>query len=195
MCHEVAMHPEIQQRLHSEITEIEKNLEGKPISYETIQNLIYIDMIASETLRLWPPIPGIDRQVSKPYKMQLADGRYIDFKTNDVIWLPIAALHRDPNYWPEPERFDPERFSEENKKNIQPGTYTPFGNGPRACIASRFAMIVAKTVFYTLVRTYHIEQCPKTPNPLILQRNSINTKAEGGFWVRLRPRSAVSSTL
>lgn len=187
MCHEMAVHPEIQQRLFDEVMAIDEQLEGKPATYETIQGFKYMDMIVNETLRKWPPIPGTDRQVTKPYTIQISGNRQIHLETNDVVWLPVLALHMDPQYWSEPERFDPERFNDENKKNIRPGTFTPFGTGQRACIASRFALLVAKTVFYTIIRTYRIEQCPRTPNPIKVQRNTINTKAEGGFWVRLRP--------
>lgn len=190
MCHEMAVNPVIQERLFNEILAIEDELEGNSPTYEAIHGFKYMEMIVNETLRLWPPIPGTDRQVTKPYTMNLADGRQIEMEVNDVLWLPIMGVHMDPKYWPEPERFDPERFSDTNKKNIQPGTFTPFGSGQRACIASRFALLVAKTVFFDLIRTYRIEQCAKTSNPIVLQRNTINTKAEGGFWVRLRPRNA-----
>lgn len=94
----------------------------------------------------------------------------------------------DPQYWESPERFNPERFNDENRKNIRAGTYLPFGNGQRTCIASRFAMMVAKTFFFYLLREIRIEKCDKTPEPIILKPNSINMHPSDGWWVRFVPR-------
>jgi hypothetical protein len=58
----------------------------------------------------------------------------MEIHPEEAIFIPIIGLHRDPNYYPDPERFDPERFSEDNKHSINPTTYLPFGLGPRSCI-------------------------------------------------------------
>lgn len=58
----------------------------------------------------------------------------LHLQAGDVCWIPAFGLHRDPNYWPNPDTFDPERFSNENHEKIVPGTYLPFGLGPRNCI-------------------------------------------------------------
>lgn len=188
MCHELAMNPHIQDRLYDEIAAIEATHTDNPISYETIQSFKYMDMVVSEALRLWPPIPGSDRQVTKPYRMELSNGKHIDLKTNDAIWLPIYGIHLDAQYWPDPQKFDPERFNDENRKNIQLGTYLPFGNGQRVCIASRFAILVAKTIFYHLLKKYRFETCAKTSIPIVLKPNSINMHAKDGFWVKFKSR-------
>ncbi|KAJ4428844.1 hypothetical protein ANN_25837 [Periplaneta americana] len=86
----------------------------------------------SETLRLYPPVIAMDRSCVKSYTLP-ADPP-LEMKPGDGIWIPVYALHRDPEYFPDPERFDPERFSDENKHNIRPFTYFPFGAGPRICI-------------------------------------------------------------
>lgn len=85
----------------------------------------------SETLRMYPPVGILLRKCTQPY--QIPD-------TNTVIpkgcqmFVPIYAFHHDPEYFPEPEEFRPERFSEENRKNIPQYAYMPFGHGPRVCI-------------------------------------------------------------
>lgn len=189
MGHELACNPDIQQRLYEQIVDIEKNLNGEPITYETINDFKYMDMIVSETLRLWPPVPNSDRHVTKPYVLKCKNGVNVPLSINDDIWIPINGLHMDSKYWPEPERFDPERFNDENRKNIQPGTFLPFGLGQRSCIASRFALMVTKTVFYYLLREYCIERCDKTPDPIVLVPNSINVHAKDGLWVRFQRRN------
>lgn len=188
MAHELACNPDIQQKLYEEIIAIEQKLDGKPLTYEVIKDFKYMEMIVSETLRLWPPISQSDRQVTKPYRLE-ANGNIVELTTNDAVWIPIFGLHRDENYWPHPNRFDPERFNDENRKNIRAGIYIPFGNGQRACIASRFALMVAKTFFFHLIRKLRIVKCDKTPDPIVLKANSINMHANNGFWIRFEPRN------
>lgn len=146
-----------------------------------------MEMVVLETLRMWPPISQFDRQVTKPYRLE-GNGTVVELTTHDVVWVPIYGLHMDPTYWNDPKFFNPERFNDENRKNIRAGTYLPFGNGQRTCIASRFAMMVAKTFFFYLLRELRIEKCDKTPDPVILKPNSINMHAKNGFWVRFVPR-------
>lgn len=191
MCHELAINPDVQQRLYEEINAIESTLKDEPVTYENIQSLKYMDMVVSEVLRLWPPMSTADRQVTKPYRMDLPNGRHIDLTTNDVIRIPIYSIHLDEKYWPNPHKFDPERFNDDNRKNIQIGTYLPFGNGQRVCIAQRFALLVAKTIFYHLLKEYRFAPCEKTQNPMVLKPNSINMHAKNGFWVEFQSRKGI----
>lgn len=91
----------------------------------------------AETLRKWPPAVAMDRVCTSPYTMKV-DGKTHKFNVGDIIWVPVFGIHRDERYYPDPEKFDPERFNEENKRNIHPETYLPFGVGPRNCIGSRY---------------------------------------------------------
>jgi cytochrome P450 len=85
----------------------------------------------TETLRYYPPAGVTDRNVTQDYKIPGTD--YI-LKKGGAIQIPIAGLHHDSEYWPQPEKFDPERFSLENKAKINQYAYLPFGQGPRNCI-------------------------------------------------------------
>jgi cytochrome P450 family 9 len=102
--------------------------------------------------------------------------------------IPINAYHHDPNYFPEPEKFIPERFSEDNKGNIDPDTYLPFGIGPRNCIGSRFALMEVKTIFYYLLRNFSFEVTAKTQLPLQLAKSPMGLKSEKGIWIGLKAR-------
>lgn len=194
MGHELACNPDIQQKLYDEINQVQQSCDGAAVTYEAVQKLRYMDMIVSETLRRWPPISGIDRQVTKPYRMENADGTIVDLTIDDVVWFAIYGIHTDPAYWPEPNKFDPERFNEENRRNIKACTYLPFGNGQRSCIAQRFALMVAKTLYYFILNEFQIEKCDKTPDPLVLKANTINMMADGGFWIQLTQRTRTSTT-
>lgn len=190
LAHELACNPEIQQKLHDEITAADSNSGESEVTFETIKNCKYLDMVASETLRLWPPVSQLDRQVTKPYWLE-GTGHVVELTTRDAIYIPIYALHTDSTYWPEPNHFNPERFNDENRQNIHNGTYLPFGYGQRTCIASRFAFMLVKTLFFHLIREFRIEKCDKTSDPIVLTSNSINMHAKNGFWVQFQSRHSV----
>lgn len=131
--YELAVNLDIQQKLYEEIREMNKVLEGKILNYDLLQKMQYMDMVISETLRKWPPAGLTDRVCVKDYLYD--DGTFkFTIEKGRAFWIPIYSLHHDPNYFPNPDKFDPERFGDENKNNIQPGTYAPFGIGPRNCI-------------------------------------------------------------
>jgi cytochrome P450 family 6 len=85
----------------------------------------------AETLRKYPSIPVIPRRCTKDYKIPQTD---IILKKGTNVFIPLLGLHYDDEYYPDPEVFDPERFSEENKKTRPPLTWLAFGDGPRVCI-------------------------------------------------------------
>lgn len=188
MSHELACNPIIQERLYNEIMETESLLDGNQLNYEALHKMKYLDMAITESLRKWPPLATIDREVAKPYEYTTPNEDKIKFQSGDFIIVPVYAIHMDPKYWPEPECFNPERFSDENKQNININAYLPFGSGQRNCIASRFAIMVAKTIFYYLLKDFRIEKCDKTPEPLTLRRQTLNMTSENGFWVKFKSR-------
>jgi cytochrome P450 family 6 len=87
----------------------------------------------SETLRKYPPAPHLSRECTKTYKIPGTD---IVLEKGVLAAIPILALHHDPKYYPDPERFDPERFSEEEKAKRHHYVYLPFGEVPRICIGA-----------------------------------------------------------
>lgn len=90
--------------------------------------------LISETLRYYPPTPLGDRTCIKDYRLP---GYDLTVKKGESIVIPVYGMHHDPRFFPEPEQFRPERFSPENKGNITPQAYLPFGQGPRSCIGKR----------------------------------------------------------
>ena len=82
-------------------------------------------------MRKYPPVPGLVRVCTKPYTLP---GTKVHMEKGSQILIPTFSIQRDPNIFPDPERFDPERFSEEGRKTWHPFAYLPFGEGPRICI-------------------------------------------------------------
>jgi cytochrome P450 family 9 len=129
--YELAMNPEVQSKLIQEIDDLNESLSGEDPSYEDIQKMEYMDMVVSEVLRKWPPATFQDRVCTKSYVLRDNDGTEVLLKPGDVALIPTLAIMRDPNYYSDPENFDPERFSLENRKNFNEFSYQPFGVGPR----------------------------------------------------------------
>lgn len=132
--YELAVNPDVQTRLFEEVRETSESIGGQRLHYDALQKMKYMDQVVTETLRKWPPALLTDRLCNRDYVFDDGKDMKLLIEKGRVVWIPISAIHRDPTYWPEPEKFDPERFSDENKKNVIPGTFMPFGNGPRNCI-------------------------------------------------------------
>lgn len=132
LAHDLALNPGIQQRLYEEICEYNERLNGAQLDYTTLGQMEYLDMVVSESMRRWSPSGATsERIVTKPYVLENADGTKVQLDVGDGILIPIFALQLDDEYFPDSEKFDPERFSSENKSSIPPGVYMPFGIGPR----------------------------------------------------------------
>ncbi len=131
--YELVVNPDVQQKLYEEIAEVDKQLGGTRVSYDALQKMKYLDQFISETLRMWPAAFQTDRICVKDYIFDDGNLKFKIEKGSNVIFS-IVGVQRDPKFFPQPDKFDPERFNDANKHNIRPGTYTPFGEGPRNCI-------------------------------------------------------------
>ncbi|XP_053678216.1 probable cytochrome P450 9f2 [Anopheles nili] len=193
LCYELMLHPDVQERLYREVIEVDESLEGKPLSYDAVQGMRYMDMVVSESLRLWPPAPAVDRYCNRDYTFDDGEGLRFKIEKGHTVMVPVAGFHSDPKYFPDPDRFDPERFSEENRHNINAGAYMPFGVGPRNCIGSRFALMEVKSIVYYLLKSFTFERCGQTQVPLRLKRNPAVISAEKGIWIRFKPREVATN--
>uniref|UniRef100_A0A8D8FLC8 Cytochrome P450 9e2 n=2 Tax=Culex pipiens TaxID=7175 RepID=A0A8D8FLC8_CULPI len=186
--YEVSLLPEVQAKLHAEIDSVQNNLEDNKLTYESIQKMKYLDMVVSETLRLWPPIGLTNRKCTKDYIMKNNDGTQVTLTKGDIIQLPIESIHRDSRFFPEPMRFDPERFSDENCHLLNQDAYMPFGLGPRNCVGSRLALMQAKCILYYLFLNFEVQISSRTDVPMQLDKRSMGVNAQNGFWFHLVPR-------
>ncbi|XP_075384705.1 cytochrome P450 3A4-like [Tenrec ecaudatus] len=162
----LATNPDCQQKLQKEIDEA---LPRKaPPTYDTVHQMEYLDMVVNETLRLYPIAGRIERICKKDVEVC---GLMIPKGT--VVTVPAFALQRDPEYWPEPEKFLPERFSKENKDNVDPYLYLPFGAGPRNCIGMRFALMNMKLAVIRILQEFSVRPCKETQIPIKIGKEPI----------------------
>jgi cytochrome P450 len=151
----LSQHPEVENRLHSELATV---LGGNTPTVEQLPDLTYTWMVLQEALRLYPPAWILSRKA-------LADdelGGYHIPQGSMVILSPYAT-HRHPDFWEQPEVFDPERFTPERVAARPHYAHFPFGGGPRLCIGSNFALMEAQLILATVSQRYQLRLMPDHP--------------------------------
>lgn len=121
--YELALNQDIQNRLRHEISEVLAKHNGA-ITYDGIMEMKYLDMVFNETLRKFPVVDVQFRQCSKDFAIPKSD---LVIPKGVQIMIPVHALHHDERFYENPSRFDPERFSQDNVRKINPFSYIPFG--------------------------------------------------------------------
>uniref|UniRef100_A0A182JFZ5 CRAL/TRIO N-terminal domain-containing protein n=1 Tax=Anopheles atroparvus TaxID=41427 RepID=A0A182JFZ5_ANOAO len=186
-CYELAVNPSIQARLRAEIDAARDELEdGITPSYELLQKLKYMDMVVSETLRRWTPFGLTNRKCTKDYTFTNTDGTRVTIEKGMNISIPLQAFHQDEKYFPDPLRFDPERFAD--PASINQDAYVPFGSGLRNCIGLRLALMQAKCILFYIFSNFVLEPSPKQTIPLEIDESYAGLNAKHGFWMVLTPR-------
>lgn len=152
--------------------------------YDLVINSIpYLEAVVKETLRKYPPLTEFTRRVSQD-KYQI---KGITLEKDTVVIVPAYAIHHHPDYYPNPEKYNPDRFMPENKHLLVPYTYMPFGQGPRNCMGMRFAYQEIKLCLARLILNYQFHSTPKTPEKLkITTKFLLSTTPE--FQVKISKR-------
>ncbi|XP_023189868.1 cytochrome P450 3A56-like isoform X1 [Xiphophorus maculatus] len=158
LAYNLATNPEVMRKLQEEIDSTFPN--KAPVQYQPLMEMDYLDSVINESLRLFPIAARLERVAKASVEI---NGLVIP--KDMVILVPTWPLHRDPEIWPEPEKFKPERFSKKNKEDIDPYTYMPFGLGPRNCIGMRFALVVMKLAVVEILQQYSFSVCRETEIP------------------------------
>ena len=179
----LALHPDVQQRLRSEIAEAVE-ADDNEIKYDTIMSLKYLDAVINESLRLYSLGPEVERRATRDYTLS----KGISIKKGDMIHVPIFSIHRDPEFYPDPLSFNPDRFMPDNRHDLVPYTFMPFVLGPRNCIGSRFALLEGKTALAAVLLQYDLSPCDKTPIPLDLSGSNFALHLNGQVIIRYHKR-------
>lgn len=134
-------------------------------------------------MRLYPVLPNLVRNTINDYPVPNSE-HVIEKGTNIVI--PVSAIHKDPEYYQDPEKFDPERFHPDEIAKRHSSTYLPFGMGPRNCIGARFGKIQTKLGLIALLRNYRVECCEQTEIPIILDKKNFLIAPKNGIYLKLK---------
>lgn len=135
-----------------------------------------------ETLRKWSPVSNLYRKAKNDYPIS---GTNVVIKKGMDIQVPVYAIHHDPEYYPNPEKFDPSRFSNEEKCKRNPMQWLPFGDGPRNCIGLRFAQMQMRIALATLLNNFEFSFSSRTVLPLEIDEESIFFSIKSGIHFKL----------
>ncbi|KAJ0176200.1 hypothetical protein K1T71_008374 [Dendrolimus kikuchii] len=181
-----SLHQDIQEKCYEEVTEIDKKYKGI-VSWDSISEMKYFDMVFDEILRMNAGNHVIERKCTVlKYRFP---GTNLVIDKNVFVFFSTHGLNYDPKYFSNPEAFNPDRFSPENKANITPCVYLPFGEGPRNCIGKRYAKFTIMTTIFCLLRKYRMLPCEKTEKLQIDPSMLLASRALGGIFAALEPRN------
>lgn len=173
----LAKHPDIERRVAEEAIRV---LGDRAPTIEDVANLELTGRVVEESMRLFPPVWGFERQA-------IGEDRIGDERVTagTAVMIVPYSMHRDRRYWPDPDRFDPDRFLPEAKKERPRFAYLPFGGGPRVCIGNAFAMMEAKIVVALVLRRKQLRLRPGFEAEL---EPSITLRPKAGIWATVHDR-------
>ncbi|VEN58316.1 unnamed protein product [Callosobruchus maculatus] len=180
--HDLANNPEVQEKLRAEVNEYFEKDNGQ-LSYESIQEMPYLDACFKESLRTQPVFQFLTKVCTKEYTYTPPDGSHppVVIEKGTPVILPIYAVHNDPKYFEEPAKYMPERFLDKDKASTQ--YFMPFGDGPRACIGRRFGTTQVKTGLAYFINSFEVSLRPNADPSIKIDPWEFLSIPIGGFKV------------
>jgi cytochrome P450 len=176
--YELAMNQECQESLYEEIMDAVDDVDD--LTYEMIQSLPYIDAVIHETMRKHPIFAWLERVCTKEYKLP---GHELIIPKGGLVRANSVGICYDPEIFPNPNDFIPERFLKENRGERNPYSFMGFSLGPRNCLAMRFAMFEMKMCISSLVSKFRFLPSERTVKEVEWDPASFFGGAKGGLWI------------
>uniref|UniRef100_A0A8C3BN26 Cytochrome P450 family 4 subfamily F member 8 n=1 Tax=Cairina moschata TaxID=8855 RepID=A0A8C3BN26_CAIMO len=180
LLYNLAHHPQYQERCRQEARELLKGRDVAEIEWDDLSRLPFTTMCIKESLRLHPPVTAVSRRCTEDIAMR--DGRVIP--KGVICLMSIYGTHHNPDIWPEPQVYNPLRFSPENSQGRSPLAFIPFSAGPRNCIGQSFAMAELRVVAALTLARFAVRPDPARP---VRRKTELILRAEDGLWLRLEP--------
>jgi cytochrome P450 len=175
----ISQHPRVEERLHAEVDTV---LQGRSPELSDVKDLPYTRALLDEVLRLYPPAYTMGREATVPVDL---GGHRI--RPGDQVWASQWAIQRDPRFYDNPDRFEPQRWLDGLSKTLPKGAYFPFGLGPRLCIGRRFAELEATLVLATIAQAWSLRLAPGETLKLM---PTVTLRPESGLRMRAALRRA-----
>lgn len=178
----LACHPEIQNRVYEEQKAIFENVKRAASFFDTTQ-MHYLERVILETIRLYPPVPVIAREVHENVKLA---SQPFTIPSGATVVIGVMGMHRRKDIYENPRKFDPDNFLPERTQNRNYYSYIPFSAGPRNCVGRKYAMLKLKILLSTICRNYRLLS-NLTEADFVLQGDII-LKRTDGFRIQIEPR-------
>ncbi|XP_045770963.1 cytochrome P450 6B5-like [Maniola jurtina] len=182
LLYELAKNKMVQEKMIAEVDEYFSKHQS--IEYECINTMPYTESCIEECLRLYPALGLLTREVMHDYSLPTG----VRLKRGDRIHIPVYHIQRNPDHFPEPEVYRPERFFGDEKKNIKPYTHMPFGEGPRICIGKRFAKMPMHAALLKIFKNYRVELAESMQHEISLNAKSLIMQSVGGIHIKFIQR-------
>lgn len=183
--YELSKNQELQARVREEIKEMLMRHDGK-ITFDAVANISELPLLhqaINETLRLYSVLPALDRVCINKSGVSLEPFSNFKIPYGMPILIPISGIGRDEKYFPDPLKYDPDRFSPDNIDNIPSCVHIPFGAGPRNCLGERMGLIQTKTALCTMFKDFRVEMTDKTPREIKFRKNANHLQSDQGLFV------------
>nr|QZP43572.1 cytochrome P450 monooxygenase CYP4G252 [Ephestia elutella] len=182
----MGIHQDIQDKVIEELDQIFGDSD-RPATFQDTLEMKYLERCLMETLRMYPPVPIIARHLKQDVVLP-SNGKKVPAGTTVII--ATIKLHRRPDIYPNPDKFDPDNFLPERSANRHYYAFVPFSAGPRSCVGRKYAMLKLKIILSTILRNFRVHSDLKEED-FKLQADIILKRAEG-FKVRLTPRKRMT---
>uniref|UniRef100_A0A069DUV8 Putative cytochrome p450 6a14-like protein n=1 Tax=Panstrongylus megistus TaxID=65343 RepID=A0A069DUV8_9HEMI len=179
--HELARHQDVCEEARLEISRVLGGRRGG-FTYDHLKEMVYLENVINEVLRLHPPITGYTRVCTATYRIPDSD---IVLQPGDPVIIPVLSVQTDSKYFDQPEEFRPSRFD----KPIVEGTFLPFALGPRNCLGMRLAMMQLKIVLAHILLNFDISlDITRTPEKLEFHPEYLIAAPLTDVWINFTPR-------
>lgn len=175
--HLLGKNPDVRERIEAEVDAL-----GRAPSYDDLKQLPYTLAAFKEAMRIYPPAYMLGRRALEDVEI---GGMRIE--KNTIVMINILGIHRRPDVWPDPERFDPERFLGDKEKSLPRCAYMPFGAGPRICIGNHFALMEGHALLATIAKSVRFTHAGTTSVAL---EPLVTLRPKGGLPMRVTRRRA-----
>lgn len=178
----LACHPDVQERVFNEQKLIFGNAKRAATYFDTVQ-MNYLERVILETIRLYPPVPVIAREIQENVKVV---SQPLTIPAGTTVVIGTLRIHRRPDIYDNPNCFDPDNFLPERTQNRNYYAFIPFSAGPRNCVGRKYAMLKLKILLSTICRNYRIHSsCTEADFQL---QGDIILKRTDGFRIQIEPR-------